>query len=279
MKKDQDAHDVVSTVQFVTPAMAALWLKESQHHNRSLNIRLVKAYARDMAEGRWVVNGQGLVFGPHGELLDGQHRLHAIVEAGVPIETLVTTNIAVEHFYTLDRNKSRSFSDVLHINGYKSTHRLAAVTQIYMQIVEDNVSNFENRGNNRTMDELQDFFLAHESDLVYGCQKANQLRFLMAGGIAGALLIFARAISPDEAEDFATSLAIGANLTPDDPVLHMRNLLYVRTLGKEAKRRTRTEQYYLGAIAWNIRRKNRSGRTLRRMWSNALAAGKRPILI
>lgn len=47
--------------------------------------RVVTRYARDMAAGRWVMNGEPLILDPEGNLLDGRHRLAAVIEARVAV--------------------------------------------------------------------------------------------------------------------------------------------------------------------------------------------------
>jgi hypothetical protein len=70
----------------VTPELAKQWL-EANTHNRPLSEELVIAYMVDMLDGRWQYNGDAIRFDHTGRLIDGQHRLHACIEAGVPFET------------------------------------------------------------------------------------------------------------------------------------------------------------------------------------------------
>jgi hypothetical protein len=59
-------------------------------------------------------------------LLDGQHRLLAIVESGVTIESMVVMGIEESVFPTLDTGRTRSYSDVLSIYGEKNCKNLAS---------------------------------------------------------------------------------------------------------------------------------------------------------
>ena len=65
----------------VTPDMARTYLK-SNTHNRPLDAARVSKYAADMRAGRWLVSPETISFDEHGVLLNGQHRLGAIVESG-----------------------------------------------------------------------------------------------------------------------------------------------------------------------------------------------------
>lgn len=73
----------------VTPEIAGDWLKKNTF-NRSVSMGVVKKYATDMATGKWRLNHQGIAFDNKGTLVDGQHRLLAIIESNVSVPMLVT---------------------------------------------------------------------------------------------------------------------------------------------------------------------------------------------
>lgn len=99
----------------VTPHLAGLWLKNN-HVNRRLNRGRVKKFARDMKGGRWIQNPSDLVcFGINGALLNGQHRLNAIVEAGVPVDLYIARNVDPEAQIIMDKGAPRRVSDNLHM--------------------------------------------------------------------------------------------------------------------------------------------------------------------
>lgn len=80
-------------LQKITPAMAEKWLATPNTKNRKLRQRTVEAFAADMRRGKWHITHQGIAFDEAGNLLDGQHRLAAIVKSGCTIEMLVTTGL------------------------------------------------------------------------------------------------------------------------------------------------------------------------------------------
>jgi hypothetical protein len=51
-----------------------------------LSKRTVRDFAEAMRRGDWRLTHQGIAFDASGALVDGQHRLAAIVEADVPVE-------------------------------------------------------------------------------------------------------------------------------------------------------------------------------------------------
>lgn len=138
LKKDGrlaiEYHGVKMMVMGITPAMAAEWL-ERNARNRKVSWDTVDAYARDMRAGNWLVTHQGLAFNKRDELIDGQHRLHAIIRAGVTVMMLVTFGLprgalknGMTVMDTVDRGKTRSVADQLKIqHGMQDGSVLAAV--------------------------------------------------------------------------------------------------------------------------------------------------------
>src|SRR5579859_2745569 len=119
---------VRSRVQTITPDTAAQML-EANTTNRPLSRSVVKSFADAMRRGDWVVTHQGIAFDTNGVLVDGQHRLAAIVEAEVPVEVTVFTDVEEGTFDVLDTGKRRNAADVLAIEGEKSAVMLAAMVR------------------------------------------------------------------------------------------------------------------------------------------------------
>lgn len=103
---------IISEVTTITPQSAAEWLKANKN-NRPVRRRHVEFLANEILSGNWQVNGQAIVISDQEEVLDGQHRLMAVIEAGQAIQTLVVYGIGREAFKTIDTGAVRSGSDAL----------------------------------------------------------------------------------------------------------------------------------------------------------------------
>ena len=118
----------------ITPALAREWLKNN-FGNRKISDDTVKAYARDMAAGVWTATHQGIAFNDRDELIDGQHRLRAIIRSGLTIRLMVTfglpAQIAGREMTTMDavdRGRTRSVADQLRIqHGMKDGSAIAQI--------------------------------------------------------------------------------------------------------------------------------------------------------
>src|SRR5439155_25117462 len=106
----------VPTVVDVDPATASAWLQRNLH-NRHLREEAVSSMARDMAAGRWQYTGEAVKFSKAGNLLDGQHRLAAVVKSETTIPILVVPGLPDSAQEVIDTGAKRTASDVLYLSG------------------------------------------------------------------------------------------------------------------------------------------------------------------
>ncbi len=100
--------DLEIEVKVITPEMAEKYL-EHNSDNRKMRQATIATYADDMKNGRWEMTHQGIAFNTAGELVDGQHRLAAIVLSGVPIRMVITKNVTSK--LNMDNHMKRSLTD------------------------------------------------------------------------------------------------------------------------------------------------------------------------
>lgn len=101
----------------VTPEMAVEIL-ERNVLNRPLNDQHVHRIARQITEGKWKFNGDTIKIADDYSVVDGQHRLWAIIEAKQEVDTIIVRGIARDAFATIDTlRKPRSGSDVIALAG------------------------------------------------------------------------------------------------------------------------------------------------------------------
>lgn len=115
-----------STIVSVTPDLARTWLA-SNDVNRSLRPGRVEQYARAMTSGHWTVTNDDICLSPEGRLLNGQHRLNAVIRAGIPVRLGVKYNVPESSMVHMDRGAARTMSDVLRLSGETNTPLLAAL--------------------------------------------------------------------------------------------------------------------------------------------------------
>jgi len=98
-------------------------------HNRNVSRATVGAYARDMKQGNWLTTGDPIRFDVKGHMIDGQHRLEAIIEAGIELPFLVVYGLDEKARYALDMGRKRNPADMLALKGYTRVTRLSAAAR------------------------------------------------------------------------------------------------------------------------------------------------------
>ena len=111
----------------ITPSMAASWLETSNNSNRLLSAVHVAKYASDMMSGHWRQTHQNAIaFYENGNIADGQHRLAAIVKAGIPVNMYVAYGLSQQDGSVIDQGRVRSLTDALRIGGLISSKTYAS---------------------------------------------------------------------------------------------------------------------------------------------------------
>jgi hypothetical protein len=102
------------TMETITPEIASEYLALNHAGNRKISKATVKKYAEDMSSGRFQTTHQGIAFNQNGELVDGQHRLSAIVASGVSLLMVVAHGVSTSDVMGLnvDIGMTRSSADI-----------------------------------------------------------------------------------------------------------------------------------------------------------------------
>lgn len=204
----------------VTPDIAREWLKRN-HHNRAVVKTVVERYARDMAAGEWKITHQGIAFAPDGSLLDGQHRLMAIVASGVTIISNVTQGVSEEAFIAMDGGKSRTLADRLVLFKDPEANRLAVSFVVAYAVA---THKFNGRP---TADETDDLFLELAEGItaaVHTFKLHGKRKGLCRSAYGAALAVYIQK-HPIQGKAFLEKYFSGINLSMGDPALTLREAI------------------------------------------------------
>lgn len=248
----------------VTPYVAREWLR----HNRiNRNQREVgkRDYSTDMKEGNFRINGASVTFTrPYREgedenvpvgavvLLDGQHRLEACVTSGETFITYVGFGMDPDVRHTIDTGIKRTYADTLRLR--KEKHSIVLSSVIKKAFVW-NSGNHHLIAKNKsfTQSRLDEFFETHKelrrsSEIAVRTQhdfhesNGHQIRQSIAGVAHWLFMQIDEGLAPE----FFTRLGDGAEMTKEDPIMHLRRRL-VQDLTKPKQERgdTRKEIRYV----------------------------------
>ena len=105
---------------YVTPQLAKKWL-DCNGFNRPIKQDVVDMYVRQIKSGLWRRTHQGIAFDTNGTLIDGQHRLMAIVNANVTVPMLIFIDESPDNYEYIDCGRHRSNLDTLRMSTRDNT--------------------------------------------------------------------------------------------------------------------------------------------------------------
>lgn len=251
----------------IGPDLAERYL-DTMRVNRPLSTSNLKKIQGDMTNGRWHEDGDPIRFNREGALIDGQHRMWAIMETKLTFKFLVIRGVAPEAMSTMDTGKSRSLGDIIALYDplAKDLNSLAGATSAIYRW-EAGVRGPGLRNVYIPNDEALRFYEAHKMELGHATHLGRKLSRSVPGsttqGFALAAWLFER-IDVEDAEFFWERMADGSNLGEDSPIRALRELLLREArLNRNGRPRMRVDLSLAFVIkAWNAYREGKPVKVL-----------------
>jgi hypothetical protein len=150
--------------EWITPEIAAQYLERNYEGQRKLRSHHVSEIANEIKSGEWRLTHQGLAFSPDGTLLDGQHRLAAIVQAGVAVPMNVSRNVPEGNFEKIDQlAEGRTVADHLTWCGFPQVTLVAATARLCMTYLDNKGFRRVCRINTYSPKDIERFLIANPS--------------------------------------------------------------------------------------------------------------------
>ena len=272
MVRDFVKVDVVSSdIKFkrvkIDPIIARKWLETRELNTRMVRKTKIRNDAEDMLAGRWHENGDVIRIAPDGELLDGMHRLSAIIRANAEITLWVAFGVPKEAMGTIDIGAARSLNDYLKLAGeqhnivqagitrrlyaWEQGHRIYAGGSVYPSLVV-----------------LRDFWAANHDDIRYAAKIGEDIRRrtqfikITFGGLFYVLTV---RIDQDQADEFKDQLLDGNNLTQGNPIAALRG----RLLSYGANDLSDWDRLAMFINAWNLWRDEITVDTIHKVYAES----------
>lgn len=215
----------------VTPQMATHWL-EGNTHNRPIRDSVVNRYASDMKAGRWKQTHQGIAFDEENVLIDGQHRLYAIIEAETPVVMQVTRGLPIDSQRVVDDGIRRSIVDIMRV--FDDT--MSGLTSLHVAIAERMIRGLTNSDDarKRTRQEAGAFLKLHWEAISFTVGLFPIPKRVKGVTNAPVLAALARSFYYEDRSKltrFAQLLSDGMSSTDNDfTVVKLRNWLMGRAI-------------------------------------------------
>lgn len=227
----------------ITPEQAEDLLKMNIR-NRSVRPKKVNELAEAMKRGEWELSNDAIVISEGNILLNGQHRLMAVIKSGVACPFILFTGAQDSSFDIMDTPAIRRVADVVARKGGKNAVKTEATITRYINLHADMLNRWETmkRFNNNisaTRRELIDLYDKHEKLIEKWVKKvgaivARGVRLASEAYLASLAIFLERDLGHEERkiEDYLKALLIDGE-TKHKTILAIRKKLMLHKMKRE----------------------------------------------
>ncbi|MFF2189002.1 hypothetical protein [Streptomyces sp. NPDC058155] len=250
---EEPEENLVWRIVKVTPETAETLLSQASA-NRRLDMRQVRALTESILRGEWKLTHQGIAFDETGILLDGQHRLRAIIEANTPVEMLVFEGLPKDVFSVLDTGKRRSAADTLYSTGAKYLPLLSSTIRhvlLFKTMPNDRWSGARARvSNDRILAAYNEDKDRYEEAVTIGRELSKHL-FASPTAAALGYFVTTEAAPAADIDEWISGLKSGASLDSGDARLALREVPRETQRRGSKRRMDMRNQVVIYIKAWN----------------------------
>jgi len=239
----------------ITPAMAKQMLATNTNNRNAKRTRIEK-YASEMKLGLWKSNtGEFIKISENGRLIDGQHRLLAIINANIPVELGVITGLSEDVFSVIDTGANRGANDAFTIEGIKNALLVSTTIQSYSILkTGKKLRHFARKSNQEVLaiyNERPEFW---QSVALMAQTLSRSFSRILEQSIIGSFMAYL--VEKDEvmAKAFLNQLCTGNDIT-NPTILILRNKLIADKVGNHKLEKDVRNAYIIKT--WNAFRTNR----------------------
>lgn len=210
----------------LTPVVAERLL-ERNVHNRKLSEKVVQKYVAEINAGEWRLTPGSVALDDKGCLVDGQHRLHAVVRSQKAVPMLITFGLPAASQEKVDRQRRRSLFDALFLSGMASGRQEVEIaTCLTRRLVRSESGVIPT---DHLVKQTLDCHLDHIRSVIALMKGANKSKrgLSQASFLAAATLY--HEIDAAKCCEFLDGIRRGTMLTQDHPAMRLRRFLLGET--------------------------------------------------
>lgn len=179
----------------ISPAKAKEYLRTSEG-NRPISKVIMRSYADTMLRGGWMLNGVPIIFDCEGHLIDGHHRLSAVVEANIPVSFDVARGVPKNSFTTYDCGRRRNIGQILAMQGVKHYNLVGSIVVANDRLIKSGRLWENNAVVSGRLNTNNDLYELYRKDPQGYCDTANKVKSwidrcrILVGSWAGGLYYY-----------------------------------------------------------------------------------------
>jgi len=222
--------------------------------NRPIRRRQVAQIVDAMVSGEWdPENGESLKFNKLNELVDGQHRLTALLQYGKALEMFCIFNVSDDAFTSIDSVTKRSGGDTLATYGIKAGNQIAAISTFMMCYgeYEGHSVEAETAPSNKAIlaftNSHPQIIASEKKCQIYRSQGSPIIALSI---IAGIHCIATEAGNGEMADSFAEQVYTGIGIKKNSGTYLLRQIMLNNVMAKKKIRQREKIAYAIKA--WNL---------------------------
>lgn len=232
----------------ITPSFAKAVLETRNTNNRKPSGAKIAQSCSDIENGRFLINGESIIFDQTGTLIDGQHRLHAVVQTGIAIVSLCAFGIAPEASKTIDQGKVRTAGDIVSIRGFPDGNNLSAMARMLIAYRDGDGSTLGRPSEISTGSVIQ--FIENNPVLLdvnlWTGRFGKALQGVCSRTALGAARVLLEERYGPRVVEYLERIGSGENIAQGDPAFAVRRRLW----GTRVTNAVAMEAIFRGAIAF-----------------------------
>lgn len=207
----------------ITPEMAVRLL-DANKLNRPLGQGHAERIASQITEGKWRFNGDTIKISTTGDVLDGQHRLWAIIESKTAVDSIIVYGIERDAFSTIDTiRKPRSLGDTVALNGNARYRNVIGTALAWLLRWERGCLETYRTPQNRIENSDVEHALKVNPGIVRAVERAMSVRSIANAGIMGFLFYIVVNRNEEIGERLMNTLGDPAGVGVNDPFFRLRH--------------------------------------------------------
>jgi hypothetical protein len=241
-------------------------LSISKWQNRKIADTHVKYLSEIIKRGEWQLNSQGIGIDNFGNLLDGHHRCHAVLDSNIEIPIVVTYGLNSSCFTTYDRGRTRKYSDIAYMKGFSNYSSVGSAS--IMLYCYDNQLPLSHIDSIKLTNSQIDKVLSNNRGLELSAKIALRSNKILYPSIGTFCHYIFSKIDPNLADNMFEQLIEGLNLQIGNPILTLRNYLINIRMN-----RIKEKRYVIVNLViktWNYIRRNKQIKRLKYFKDDAL---------
>ena len=222
-RTDKESYVVKMTI---TPQIAAEWLMLNKY-NRPMSKIHVKRLINEIINGRWQADSSVCIaFDEDGFLLDGQHRLAAILESRVTVNAYVMFNASKDAWKITVGEKQRNLRDNIHHQNlagetnWKYVNSLITIGRIALTLIKNkgSIANFNGLQKDISNHDINEYIKKNYNDIITAVEYTKVRRggnvLFPISHIFAAYILLRNGVSKEEIESFWTKISEKIGITP-----------------------------------------------------------------